>query len=411
MTATFGSSRRESAIGPLGAAGGEDGVFGLALVVLVVHAVVAAPLAGAALVVAAAPAAWIAFLRSGRAVRTLLAAALGVAALADGLAVHAAHAALDGPRPADATGVMVAVAGAALVALAFRLALRGRRRRAWALAVLVVLVVGQWVVVPLVTAGLATNARRGDVRAAASLGLAGARDVTFPARDGTRLAGWYVPGRTGAAVVVLHGSHGDRADTADHVRLLARAGYAVLTFDARGHGESQGDPNALGWRGVDDVAGAVGFVRRRPEVDPDRVAALGLSMGAEEALRAAGEGVALRAVVADGAGASTTGDARLVSGGLALSVQWMAMRATELLSGDREPRALREVVAGVRAPVLLVASGRAGERTMDDALRRRIGDGATLWSVGDAAHTHALDDHPHGYATRVESFLRGALGP
>src|SRR5581483_9679522 len=98
--------------------------------------------------------------------------------------------------------------------------------------------------------------------------------------DGVRLSGWYVPGRTGGAVVLLHGSHGTRADTTAQLRLLHRAGFAVLAFDARGHGESGGATNALGWRGDRDVAGAVRFLRGRRGIDPARIGALGLSMGA-----------------------------------------------------------------------------------------------------------------------------------
>jgi pimeloyl-ACP methyl ester carboxylesterase len=194
------------------------------------------------------------------------------------------------------------------------------------------------------------------------------------------------------------------------MRLLARAGYAVLSFDARGHGESGGRTNALGWAGSDDVAGAVSFVRTQTGIDPQRVAALGLSMGAEEALRAASGGVALSAVVADGAGASTTGDNSLQSpGALPRSVSWATMRAVELFGGGAEPRSLRSVVHEVRSPTLLIASNRAGELEVDTAFTEAIGEGATLWHVSDAGHTKALERHPHLYADKVLTFLHAAL--
>jgi alpha-beta hydrolase superfamily lysophospholipase len=391
----------------------EDQVFGGALAVVALHALAVAPsLLSSIAVVALAPAAWVAFAPAGRLVRTLLAAIIGLAASADGVAVHLAHAAVQGPRPIDVTGALAAIAGLCLIGLAFRIALRGRPRRTWLLAVPICLVVLQWFVLPVLAAGLATNTPRPDVPAAHTLGLAGGRDVTFAARDGTSLAGWYVPGRNGAAVVLLHGSHDTRATTLPHVRMLAKAGYAVLAYDARGHGASAGQTNALGWRGTDDLVGAVGFLQRQAGVDPDRIAAVGLSMGAEVALRAAADGVALRAVVADGAGASTLGDQRLVSSGpIASSVQWAAMRATELLSGEHEPRPLKELVGRTRVPVMLIASHRAHERTIDEGYRRRIGPRADLWYVADAAHTKALEAHPRAYAERVVGFLRRALAP
>ena len=136
------------------------------------------------------------------------------------------------------------------------------------LAIPLVFALVQWVLVPAVGAALATNAPRHAVASARTLGIAGARDVVFAASDGVRLAGWYAPGHNGGAVILAHGSHGDRADTLAHLRVVARAGYAVLAYDARGHGRSAGRTNALGWQGAPDVAGAVAFLRRQPGVDP-----------------------------------------------------------------------------------------------------------------------------------------------
>ena len=272
------------------------------------------------------------------------------------------------------TGLLATVAGFTLVALAFRIALQGRRRLAqMVLGVSAAFVIVQWGFVQIVGAGLASerpsseNSFREHSRAARST----RRRVE--AGDGTRLAGWFVPGRTRAAVILLHGSHGTRADTKGHLRMLVRAGFAVLAFDARGHGQSDGETNALGWRGASDVAGAITFLRRQPHVDATRIAALGLSMGGEEALRAASSGVQLAAVIADGAGASTQGDQRLASHGLgapiAISSGWLMMREVELLSGDDEPRPLKDIVGDIHVPVLLIASNAPGELTIDKVLR------------------------------------------
>jgi pimeloyl-ACP methyl ester carboxylesterase len=300
-----------------------------------------------------------------------------------------------------------------LVGLAFRVALRGRRRRVKLLAIPAVIVVLVWVVFPALFAGIVTSAPHPTVADASTLGLRGARDVTFVAADGVRLAGLYVPGRNGAAVILMHGSHDSRADTLRHLRLVVAAGYTALAYDARGHARSGGKTNALGWHADPDVAGAVQFLRRQPGVDPNRIAALGLSMGAEEALRAAADGVPLRAIVADGAGASTLGDMNLTSNGpltpVLLSATWLTFRATELISRDDEPAPLKNLVGRIRVPVLLIASNDVGERKIDNAYRNRIGDNATLWYVPDAAHTKALDTHPQAYATHVVAFLATAL--
>ena len=41
--------------------------------------------------------------------------------------------------------------------------------------------------------------------------------------------------------------------------MLVRHGYGVLLFDRRGEGESDGDPNALGWAGDRDLDAAISF--------------------------------------------------------------------------------------------------------------------------------------------------------
>lgn len=242
----------------------------------------------------------------GRVGRVLAAGLLGLAVMVSGLATSVPHAVLTGARASDYTGILATVAGIVLVGSAFWEALRGRRVVVkLVVGTLCVYVIAQWLIAPAINVGAITNAPRSVAAGAATLGLAGARDVNFLASDRVRLSGWYVPGRNGAAVIVLHGSHGTRSDVLTHLRMLNAAGYAVLAFDARGHGQSQGETNALGWRGARDIAGAVAFLQRQPGVDPRRIAALGLSMGAEEALRAAASGIPLSAVVAEGAGAST----------------------------------------------------------------------------------------------------------
>ena len=59
--------------------------------------------------------------------------------------------------------------------------------------------------------------------------------------------------------------------------MLVRHGYGVLLLDRRGEGESEGDINLYGWNGEADVTAAVGFLRRRPDVEPGRIGGSGLS--------------------------------------------------------------------------------------------------------------------------------------
>lgn len=345
-----------------------------------------------------------------RLVRGGLLAAAGALAITVGCIRSVGHVAMNGPRVVDVFGIALVLAGVASLAAAARFAFAGTRRRTKLLVGLPlgVLLLQFWLLPVVVTGALATNAPRTNAAPAATLGIGGARDVTFSASDGTRLRGWFAPGGRRELVLVMHGSHGTRASTLSYVRFLHRAGYAVLAYDARGHGDSGGRTNAYGWYGDRDVAGAVAWARRSGY---PHIAALGLSMGAEEALRAAAGRMGLDAVIADGAGGSTLGDMKVEansSSALYEAVTWTAMRTVSLVSGEHEPQPLVDRVGAIRVPVLLIASNRRNERRIDSVFARRIGGRAELWYVADAGHTRAHAVRPRAYEQRVLRFLAAA---
>jgi len=88
-------------------------------------------------------------------------------------------------------------------------------------------------------------------------------------------------GQRPPVVVVAHGYSADQQIMSPLARSLARAGYAVLTFDFRGHGD-----NTDAFKGDlrDDFATAVDWAETSPYVDASRLVVLGHSMGAFAAL-------------------------------------------------------------------------------------------------------------------------------
>src|SRR5207237_8921236 len=121
--------------------------------------------------------------------------------------------------------------------------------------------------------------------------------VASQASEGFRLNGWFVPSTNGATVIVFPGRKG----TQKHARMLVRHGYGVLVFDRRGEGESEGDPNALGWGFDRDLKGAVAFLRGRADVDTARIGGLGLSVGGGALLQTGAETKDLQAGISGGA--------------------------------------------------------------------------------------------------------------
>ena len=237
-------------------------------------------------------------------------------------------------------------------------------------------------------------------------------DVTFTTSDGLELEGWYVPSKNGAAVIAFPGRNGPQAKT----RMLARHGYGVLLFDRRGEGDSDGEPNSWGWGGEADIKAAIAYLQHRPDVDPDRIGGIGLSVGGEMMIEAAAETDELAAVVSEGAGArSTTEDMDEDDSGLAKYTLGFAMSAVKtaavaVTSNQAPPANLRDLAAKVEQPMLLIAAPNAptGEK-LNRGYAKAAGVSATLWEIPESGHVGGLKSRPEEYEQRVVGFFNEAL--
>ncbi len=97
------------------------------------------------------------------------------------------------------------------------------------------------------------------------------------------------------AVMVMHGAGSRKENHADFARAAVNHGFVALTFDNRGHGETDGD---LDPTVVDDLRLLAEWLAARPEVDERRVAARGSSMGGLMAIHAGAASRRVAAVVA-----------------------------------------------------------------------------------------------------------------
>ena len=132
--------------------------------------------------------------------------------------------------------------------------------------------------------------------------------IEFLSRDGTTtLRGVFLkPETPRGTVIVCHGVGANHADIEDIHLALFESDFQVLTFDFRGHGRSDGHTITYGLNERLDVLGAYDACLARTDVDPDRVFALGVSMGGASLGMALPEMPQVRAAVLDSAFASMT---------------------------------------------------------------------------------------------------------
>ena len=111
-----------------------------------------------------------------------------------------------------------------------------------------------------------------------------ARDLRLTTADGISLAATYWPGakRDSPAILLLHGVGGSRAATADNAAWLATKGYAVLTIDFRGHGQSTTTNRSFGWSEAQDAHRAFAWLKQQQHGAP--AAVIGISMGGAASL-------------------------------------------------------------------------------------------------------------------------------
>lgn len=123
--------------------------------------------------------------------------------------------------------------------------------------------------------------------------------------DGLKLAGilmlpaGHAPGQRHPAVVICHGRFAIKEWVPSRwTPSLLAAGYACLVFDYRNLGESEGDPGTIiPQEEVRDVMHAVTFLTQQPEIDPERIGALGWGLGGGVLLSAAARDERIKAVV------------------------------------------------------------------------------------------------------------------
>ena len=238
--------------------------------------------------------------------------------------------------------------------------------------------------------------------------------MTFTTADGLELEGWYIPSRNGAAVIAFPGRNGPQ----QKARMLARHGYGVLLFDRRGEGKSDGEPNAWGWGGDADVKAAIAYLQQRPDVDPDRIGGIGLSVGGEMMIETAAETDELAAVVSEGAGARSTAedldhdDPALGKWTFGLAMSVVKSAAVAVSANQAPPANLKELSAKVDQPMLLIAAPKAptGE-TLNRGYAKAAGASATLWEIPESRHVGGQAARPREYEQRVIGFFDEALSP
>lgn len=235
-------------------------------------------------------------------------------------------------------------------------------------------------------------------------------DIIIESREvGGMHRGFYIPSKNGAHIIFPPALHGGRDGRLPEAHILAQHGYGIVTFESR---SCMGRVNTLGYREVEDLAGALDWLLSREGVDSARIGVHGFSSAGATAVMGAAQLPALRAVLAEG-GYHDLGPGTLGVGGsfpeaLARMGAELAYRLSTGIS-IREVSPVSVIDQIAPRPILLIYG--SDEPSVYGAYEQleTAGDNAELWVVEGARHGGYLALAPEEYEQRVVEFFDAAL--
>jgi hypothetical protein len=246
-------------------------------------------------------------------------------------------------------------------------------------------------------------------------------DVGISSFDGTRLHGWWMPvGRQAATIIVLHGVKKNKTDVVRAALVLRLAGFNVLMFDGRGHGNSGGRYVTYGAYECRDLESAIDWLVLEKTIEKDRLGLAGESMGASIALQVAARNASIHAVWADSPFASLeriTGEFASRVTHLPRTVLHPVLWTTIQVANYRGKFDVRTidplaVAEQIKCPVYLV-HGTADQLIgveHSENIYDRLGGEKEMWLVKGARHARSARHARDEYSDRLVRFFQSRLG-
>jgi uncharacterized protein len=244
------------------------------------------------------------------------------------------------------------------------------------------------------------------------------------AKDGTQLAGWYIPAGSGAGpeaptVIVVHG-HGSNKNQVLPWAELLHQDYNLVLFDLRNSGQSAGTKTTFGVQERWDLEAVFQWLDDTKA--PAEVAVLGIGTGGIAATSAVASGLPVQGLILDSVAASVAGIAERVAARdelpLSVPASWAMMLGALFRTGvditAADPVLTIDDVGSVPVLVLQGGADTLTDPTSGDQLvaaAARHGITLELHVCPDAADAQLLETCPDDYRSWVLGFLARSLTP
>jgi uncharacterized protein len=240
-----------------------------------------------------------------------------------------------------------------------------------------------------------------------------AEAAEFQAGDGLALRGWYIPcEKSVKTIIVCSGANGS-LDADVHVApWLHEAGFNVLLFDWRAHGQSEGQVVTLGFNERYDLIAAVQFVKSQ---GAERIGVLGFSMGGTVAIDTAAVYEDINAIVADSPFVTIVSAVAggLIERGLYKDLAYVLARLLLITACVRTQLNLFEIDVApwikriAPRPLLLIFGDQdvVVPRAESDLAFTHAREPREIWRVPEATHRAIQLQQPDEYRRRIIEFF------
>ena len=117
------------------------------------------------------------------------------------------------------------------------------------------------------------------------------QDYVVTTQDSLQIDGWYAlqEDNNEYVIIFVHGIGGTRLNLLDHALTMYNAGYNIVMFDLRNHGNSEGEVTTMGETERYDVLAVVDFVENELEFTRENIVIYGQSLGGATTILAAAD--------------------------------------------------------------------------------------------------------------------------
>jgi|RhiMetdeSRZDD1v2_1073273.scaffolds.fasta_scaffold173041_2 uncharacterized protein len=249
--------------------------------------------------------------------------------------------------------------------------------------------------------------------------------------DSTQTVGWLLSrGKPAPAIILSHGYGSNRSELLTLAFELWKAGYNVLVYDLRGHGESPVKWSGLGTYEKDDLLSALKFLRNRtneagqPLLD-GRVGLYGVDIGGYVSLVAAAQDPMIKAVAVDSVypdvahfmshqlkkivGSDSEMGIRLADSKWTTQLTELAMQLYLLRREDSAPALDSVATASGRKLLFITGKNSGGLGVMTRELHDAAKDNKQFVEVEQSRLIRLYDIASSEYDGRVVTFFKDAL--